>query len=127
MDPFVFLTLDLPWSTLQSLYNAEDGEVVEGKYVRLSGHYRIYPYPRNKDDDGLIELSHGYQLVFRNLDDGHLYQANRGMRFVELNSSRHETCFTPPFEKDYGDYYTAYQVDCTYDTYGKLYLATYPN
>ncbi|SBL43975.1 Uncharacterised protein [Klebsiella oxytoca] len=29
----------LPWATLQAIYRAKNGEVVEGKYVRVAGNF----------------------------------------------------------------------------------------
>ena len=31
--------ITLPWATLQAIYRAKNGEVVEGKYVRVAGHF----------------------------------------------------------------------------------------
>lgn len=88
--------MNLPWSTVQAIYRAKDGEVVEGKYVRVTGNYDVTVDPSQASGDR-VSITPIYRVIFRNLDDGVLYFAGRVMFFDKAQSTENEAVFQHPF------------------------------
>ncbi|HBM3057613.1 TPA: hypothetical protein QHO11_001783 [Klebsiella oxytoca] len=116
----------LPWVTLQAIYRAKNGEVVEGKYVRVAGNFINLWDPSNESADR-VNITPVFQMVFRNLDDGILYFSGRVM-FFDKAKSEHDAYFRHPFDDVDSSVMTqAYAVTDTQYLAGTFYSGVVPN
>lgn len=118
--------ITLPWATLQAIYRAKNGEVVEGKYVRVAGHFINLWDPSNEGSDR-VSITPVFQMVFRNLEDGVLYFAGRAMFFDKVKSE-YDAYFHHPFEDVDSSVMTqVYAVTDTQYLAGTFYSGVVPN
>lgn len=116
----------LLWATLQAIYRAKNGEVVEGKYVRVAGNFINLWDPSNESADR-VNITPVFQMVFRNLDDGVLYFSGRVM-FFDKAKSEHDAYFRHPFDDVDSSVMTqAYAVTNTQYLAGTFYSGVVPN
>lgn len=121
-------SIDLEWSTTQAIYRAKDGEVIEGKYVRISGSFTNLRDPSTFNTDR-VEMIPIFQVVFRNLADDTLYFISRVMLLDTEKSKDSVPVFHHPFEQtaSSADVFSAYAVERTQRLAGTFYSGSVPN
>lgn len=118
--------IEISWASLQAIYRAKNGEIVEGKYVRVSGDFINLWDPSTENADR-VRIDPVFQIVFRNLDDGVLYFFGRVMIFDKAQSDR-DAYFHHPFEDTSSTVMTeAYAVTKTQYLAGTYYSGMVPN
>ncbi|NDJ55839.1 hypothetical protein GWD52_02265 [Enterobacteriaceae bacterium 4M9] len=92
------LTVDV----LNRIYRASPGEVIDGKYVRMFGHYEASGNDLN-EDAGVDEYTIGilYSFSFKDLTDDFFWRYSRVLDRASEPGTSTDVVYKPLFSRDY--------------------------
>lgn len=90
---------EMPLELVYRLYKAEIGDVIDNKYVRLTGAW-LTDDDREAYPNGLLSRSETYQFIFKDRSDGNYYLASNGASKAHDPVYTSQNWFHEPFTID---------------------------